>query len=305
MSGPNSSQEDLIRALPCWHGLSAIEPVHGGLSNVSYLVSDNSGRYVVRLGRDYPFHHVDRMREIMTARAAHQAGFAPQVLYSAPGVAVSAFIDGKTFDASDVRANANRIAPFLAKFHRDLALHVSGAGFMFWVFHVIRDYARLLSMEDGAWNGKLEGYVDLANELEAVQVPLPIVFGHNDLLPANFIDDGTRLWLIDFEYAGFSTAMFDIAGVAVNADMSEAQSEEFLAAYFASKTRSVSSQSIKSGDLLRSFSAMQCAATLREALWAMVSQVHLKTPGVDFNAYANENLARLTRALNNYRKAYP
>ena len=60
----------------------------------------------------------------------------------------------------------------------------------------------------------------LAEELEQAQVALPIVFGHNDLLPANFLDDGNRLWLIDFEYAGFSTAMFDLAGAASNAGMS-------------------------------------------------------------------------------------
>ena len=63
-------------------------------------------------------------------------------------------------------------------------------------------------------------------------MPLPIVFGHNDLLPANFLDDGKRLWLIDFEYAGFNTAMFDLAGAASNAGMTAAESDELLAAYF-------------------------------------------------------------------------
>jgi thiamine kinase-like enzyme len=57
-------------------------------------------------------------------------------------------------------------------------------------------------------------YLALAEELEEAQVPLPIIFGHNDLLPANLLDDGDRLWLIDFEYAGFGTAMFDVAGTA-------------------------------------------------------------------------------------------
>jgi aminoglycoside phosphotransferase (APT) family kinase protein len=52
--------------------------------------------------------------------------------------------------------------------------------------------------------------------LEAAQAPLPMVFGHHDLLPGNFIDDGKRLWLIDWEYAGFGTAMFDLANLATN-----------------------------------------------------------------------------------------
>ena len=62
--------EDRIRALPLWNGAISIEPLKGGLSNESFLVADANGKHVVRLGRDFPFHHVFREREIMTARAA-------------------------------------------------------------------------------------------------------------------------------------------------------------------------------------------------------------------------------------------
>jgi thiamine kinase-like enzyme len=294
MINASGSREDLIFALPCWAGLKAIEPLHGGLSNESHLVEDASGRYVVRFGQDYPFHHVDRAREFMAARAAHEACFAPRVHYSAPGVLVSSFIEGKTFGGLDVRNNSNAVAQLIRRFHNEMAAYVSGSGFMFWVFHVIRDYARTLSAHKGKWTGKLDQYVALSNELEREQISLPIVFGHNDLLPANFIDDGKRLWLIDFEYAGFSTSMFDIAAVAANSDMDDDQSAIFLACYFENQT--------VNHELQRAFSAMQCAAALREAMWAMVSQVYLKTPGVDFNVYADENLARLDRALENHRR---
>ena len=47
-------------------------------------------------------------------------------------------------------------------------------------------------------------------------MPLPIVFGHHDVLPTNFMDDGQRLWLIDWEYGAFGTAMFDLASIAAN-----------------------------------------------------------------------------------------
>ena len=117
-------------------------------------------------------------------------------------------------------------------FHEEMPQHVSGAGFMFWVFHVIRDYARTLEAGDSRMAERLPDYLALADALEAAQQPLPIVFGHNDLLPANFLDDGKRLWLIDFEYAGFNTAMFDLAGVASNAGMSAEESDALLAAYF-------------------------------------------------------------------------
>ena len=90
-------------------------------------------------------------------------------------------------------------------------------GFMFWVFHVIRDYAHTLRENKSPHLPLLESFLKQAHILEAAQQPMPIVFGHHDLLPANFLDDGEKLWLIDFEYAGFGTAMFDLAGASSNA----------------------------------------------------------------------------------------
>ena len=287
--------EDRIRALPLWSGVISIEPLKGGLSNESFLVADANGKHVVRLGKDFPFHHVFREREIMTARAASAAGFAPAVHYAVPGIMVTAFLGAKTYGADDVRKNRERIAALVRAFHTEMPKHVSGAGFMFWVFHVIRDYARTLQAGGSRMTPELPGYLSLADELEQAQTPLPVVFGHNDLLPANFLDDGRKLWLIDFEYAGFNTAMFDLAGAASNSGMTGEESDELLAAYFGHEPDE---------QLRRSHAAMQCASLLREAMWSMVSELHLSAPGADYVAYTAENLARLEAALDSYRTTY-
>lgn len=286
---------DRIRALPCWSGAIDIAPLAGGLSNANYVVTDARGRHVVRFGRDYPFHHVFREREAMTARAAHAAGFAPAMHHAEAGVLVTEYLAARTCAAGDIRGDIERIAALVRRFHEEMPRHVSGPGFMFWVFHVIRDYARTLDAGGSRMRPRLPAYVALADELEEATVPLPIVFGHNDLLPANFLDDGERLWLIDFEYAGFNTAMFDLAGIASNADMDEAGADALLAAYFGREpTR----------DIRRAHAAMQCASLLREAMWSMVSELHLDAPGVDYVAYTEDNLARLAAALDGYRTRY-
>lgn len=292
---PSRAVEDRIRALPCWEGRIEIAPLKGGISNESYLVSDGAGRHVVRFGRDYPFHHVFRERELMTARAAHAAGFGPEVRYAEPGVMVSAFLGAKTFSAEDVAAGRRRVADLLCRFHGEMPQEVSGAAFLFWPFHVVRDYARTLREGGSRMKPHLPGYLALAAELEAAQAPLPIVFAHNDLLPANILDDGDRLWLIDFEYAGFSTAMFDLAGATSNAGLSPDEAEDFLDAYFAGAPDPA---------ILRSHAAMQCASLLREAMWSMVSELHLQAPGADYVGYTAENLDRLDRALDHYRTKY-
>lgn len=284
-----------VLALPCWSGPVFAEPLEGGLSNESWKVSDAAGVHVVRFGRDFPFHHVDRAREVMTARAAHAAGFGPAVEYAAEGVTVVAFVPSRTWEATDLRATPDRVGRFLRAFHDAMPDQVSGAGFIFWPFHVIRDYARTIAAGNSLFAPELEGFLALSRRLEAVQVPLPIVFGHHDLLPANFLDDGRKLWLIDYEYAGFGTAMFDLAGAASNAGMDGGETAALLQAYLGHAP---------GPDFLRAFDAMQCASLLREAMWAMVSDLHLAAPGADYRAYARENLDRLAAALSDFTQKY-
>src|SRR5690606_29882121 len=117
--GRSMSTEALkaIGHMPCWNGALSVEPLAGGLSNESLLVSDGEGRYVVRFGRDFPFHHVSREREVMVARAAHDAGFAPRVVHSEPGAMVCEYVDASTCTAEDIRAAPERIAAFVREFH--------------------------------------------------------------------------------------------------------------------------------------------------------------------------------------------
>ena len=286
-----SGTQERIRALPIWQRSVEIEPLKGGLSNESFTVTDTGAKYVVRFGRDFPFHHVSRDRELMAARAAHAAGFAPEVVHAEPGVMISRFIEGKTYGAEDVQANIPRIAEVVRRFHDRMPAHVSGAGFIFWVFHVIRDYAHTLREGGSRMAPRLEEFLALSVEMEAAQVPLPIVYGHHDLLPANFIDDGERVWIIDFEYAGFGTAMFDLAGIASNAGFDADQSEALMWAYLGHAPDDA---------FRRSHAAMQCASLLREAMWSMVSELHLDAPGVDYVAYTQENLDALDQTVAAY-----
>jgi thiamine kinase-like enzyme len=112
-----------------------------------------------------------------------------------------------------------------------------------------------------------------------------IVFSHNDLLAANLIDDGARLWLIDWDYAGFNSPLFDLGGVCSNNDLDGEQTEALLMAYHGRVDR----------ELLRRFSAMRCASLLRETLWSMVSEIH-STLDFDYAAYTATNRQRAEAA---------
>ncbi|MCR6678854.1 hypothetical protein NVV43_25460, partial [Escherichia marmotae] len=80
-----------------------MKPLTGGVSNASFVVQDETGRYVARVGEDYPFHHVSRDRELAVTRAANAIGLSPPVVYDEPGIMVVAFLKAQTYSETDVR----------------------------------------------------------------------------------------------------------------------------------------------------------------------------------------------------------
>jgi len=287
--------EARITALPCWRSKVTLEPLHGGLSSTVFVVNDGRQRYVARCGVDIPIHHVFRDRERAASAAAHVVRLSPELVYAEPGVMVIRYIDGKALAEADMRANIERIVPLIETCHRELARNLAGSANTFWVFHIIREYVRTLQSNRRENDKELSRYAALADALEAQQVPLPIVFGHHDLLPGNFIDDGKRLWLIDWEYGGFGTAMFDLANLSTNGSFSPADERLLLGAYFRGRV---------SDEMQRSFDAMKVASALREATWAMVSETHLAAPGANYRAHAAEYLTRTESALARYAEVH-
>jgi thiamine kinase-like enzyme len=287
--------EQRVRDLSCWTGPVELAPLKGGLSNASFIVSDASGKYVARVGEDFPCHHVFRDRELSASRAAFEAGLSPEVVHAEPGLMVVRFMDAHTCSEADVRNNLERCVEILKTCHREMKRRVTGPASIFWVFHVLRDYGHTLRDGGHGRAGDIPRWLAAVDALEDAQVPLPIVFGHHDLLPGNFMDDGRRLWLIDWEYGGFGTAMFDLANISANNSFSAADERRLLETYF-EKAPDEAAQ--------RAFDAMKTASALREAMWGMVSELHLNVPGVDYAAHANEYLGRYERALKTFQDRY-
>ncbi|TCU26918.1 thiamine kinase-like enzyme [Rhizobium azibense] len=280
--------EDRIHALGIWQGPIEIAPIAGGITNRNYLVTDRMSRRVVRLGADIPVHHISRQNELAASQAAHAAGLSPAVIHHEPGVLVLDFIDARPLTAQDIQdaQMLARIVPLVRACHHDVALHFRGQAMIFWVFHVIRDYAATLVAAESGYTPMLPALLEKAEILEQTAGPFDIAFCHNDLLAANFLDDGKRLWLIDWDYAGFNTPLFDLGGLASNNEFEEGAERQMLETYFGRPlTR----------DLFQRYSAMKCASLLRETLWSMVSEIHST---IDFNyaAYTAENIARFERA---------
>ena len=286
-----TAEELRVRGLAVWKNLKSVETLKGGVSNASFTVEDQAGRFVVRVGEDYPFHQVCRTREAIASKAAFDAGLSPEVLHIEKGLMVVRHIDATTYKEADVRANSEACVAMIMRCHREMGKRVGGQGAIFWVFQILRDYAATLKSAQHSRLAEIPRWMHIVDGLEAAQVPLPIIFGHHDLLPTNFMDDGKRLWLIDWEYGAFGTAMFDLANIAAANSFDENLENQMLHQY-----------SGNAPDLatLRAYYAMKVAAALREAMWGMISELYLKAPGVDYVAYAAEYLGRFESILKNY-----
>ena len=280
-----------VRGLTIWKGDVILQPLKGGVSNASFTVQDSSGKYVARVGEDYPFHQVSRAREAIASRAAFDVGLSPEVIHTEEGLMVVRYINARTYTENDVRENSEACVALIQRCHREMGGRVSGQGAIFWVFQILRDYAATLRDAGHSRASEIPRWMKIVTALEATQVPLPIIFGHHDLLSTNFMDDGERLWLIDWEYGAFGTAMFDLANIAVANSFDEKHESGMLRQYFGHAPDLA---------LSRSYSAMKVAAALREAMWGMISELYLNAPGVDYVVYASEYLGRFETILKDY-----
>ena len=288
----HDSSWEQIRSLPIWQGDVKISPLNGGLTNLNFLVEDDSGKYVARIGEDIVEHQVMRFNELAASCAAHAAGLSPAVVYAQKGLTILEYLECKTFTSSDVRNQQNLeiILPLIKSCHNDIPNYLRGPVLAFWVFHVIRDYAAQLQDSGDTHAKTAADLVEIGSRLEADAGPFEIVFGHNDLLAENILDDGKRLWLIDWDYAGYNSPLFDLGGLASNNELSVAQEIWLLENYYETPI---------TDELLHRYHAMKCASLLRETMWSMVSETTSKID-VDYAAYTADNYARFKNAHENY-----
>ena len=292
----NTQNLTTISQLSLWKSDIDIQPIAGGITNQNYIVTDRSDKYFVRLGEDIPEHGVMRFNELAASRAAHAAGISPKVIHAEKGMMVLDYIESQTLSPEDIRSPQHllNIISLMKDCHQKIPQLFRGAPLIFWVFQVLRDYSHTLNQSASHWTEALPTLMTKAAQLEKDVGKIELVFGHNDLLSGNFINDGKRLWLIDWDYAGFNSPLFDLGGLASNNLFSNEQEIDLLTQYFQQKPNN---------KLMKKYSAMKCASLLRESMWSMVSEIHSDID-FDYSAYSKENLALFNKAWEQHQSQF-
>ncbi len=279
--------ENLIISLPLWNNNIKIKKIDGGITNQNFLVTENDIKYFVRVGEDIPEHLVFRSNEIQASIAASKLNVCPEIIFHNKSIQVFKFVEGKTLNSEDIKNDIETVTSLIKNVHKNLPKYLIGQSVIFWVFHVIKNYINFLEKNQSSYVNILPELLKKSTILENLSSPFEIVFSHNDLLAANFIKDEKQIWLIDWEYAGFNTPLFDLGGLASNNDFNENQEKILLENYYEEKL---------SDEKLLKYKCIKCASLLRETMWSMVSEIQSNI-NFDYKSYTNENLTKFSNVF--------
>lgn len=258
----------------------------GGLTNRVYRAGD----FCLRIPGVGTEEYIDRRVEAIAARAAAEAGVSPGVIHADPatGIMVTRFVpDAVTMTAELFVARDGAAARAGRAFRQ---LHNSGAvfAFRFELFAMIDSYLKVLAGKEVAFP---EGYHDVLGEAESVRAalaasPVPLAPCHCDPLAENFLDTGTRMWIVDWEYSGMNDPMWDLGDLAVEGSFGEREEEAMLAAYFGGPPSAFDRGRV---------TIYKAMCDLLWTLWGLIQHANAN-PADDFEAYALNRFGRC-RAL--------
>jgi thiamine kinase-like enzyme len=269
--------EALARLWP--GGVESIEPLGGGITNHNFRVRVDGESFVLRVGgNDTRMLGIDRAVEHEASRAAAELGIAPEVVafLEPEGYLVTRFVEGEPG-----QVGLHEAAALLRRLHASAA--IPGA---FDPFRAVASYAATARAAGLALPAAYAACKELADRIERRRGLFELRPCHNDLLAANFIRGGGRLWIVDWEYAGMGDPGFDLANFAVNNGLDDDGDRALLTAY-------------GGGELARHV-LLRFMSDFREAMWGVVQQA-ISAIDFDFAVYAAEHFARMERAADEMR----
>lgn len=223
---------ELLNRVPLLRDRDSVIELSGGITNRNLLINGNTGRYVARISSNSSaLLSIDRESEYQNSKLAAEVGIGAPVLDYLPGqgLLVIGFLEGCTFSADDVAENLPRIAKSCRILHsakpfvRDFNMFNTQKAYL----EIVQERGYRLPDDYLDFASKVSQMRDAMNILDVGTVPC-----NNDLLPGNFIDDGAKIWIIDYEYSGNNDACFELGNIWAEAFLDLDHLEELVDAYY-------------------------------------------------------------------------
>lgn len=280
----NDALQRILQAVPGWDiPPDEVHPLEGGITNLNYFVRRGEARFVLRVGGvGTNLLGIERNREYAISRIAADLGIGAEVYAFLPDHAamVTHFVDGHGVSAERAAQHdvIRRIMSTVRRYH-------DGPTFpgTFSVFAVLRSYERLALERGVAFPPSAAVALDHAQAVErALASATDSVPCHNDLLAANFLEDGDTIRLLDWEYAGMGDRFFDLGNFAANQGLDSAGCQALADAYFGKVEP----------HHLAHLHLMRIMSNLRESFWGFL-QSGISSLDFDFLHYAHTHLERV------------
>ena len=207
----------------------------GGLTNLVYHIETADKKLIVRIPGEGTNAYIDRKVELHNARVAANAGISAPILWADDsGTMISRYLEGTTTmtpaEFKSRKGSPARAGTALATLHAS----AEPFHFRFELFAMIDEYLAILATKDITLP---DGYTDIVKAADPVKQalaadPAPLAPCHCDPLCENFLDDGEKMWIVDWEYSGMNDPMWDLGDLSVEAEFTDAQDMEMLRAYF-------------------------------------------------------------------------
>ena len=258
-----------------------MEELGGGITNRNYRIEVDGNAYVLRMGgAQTGLLGIDRAVEHAASLRAEEIGVGPAVVAFVPseGWLVTRFIAGRPVSPDEIRTPEvlRRVAGALRKIHSAAA--IPGR----FDAHVVVDAYRAEAVTHRVdIPDAFAGAHEVSERIRAARGPQPLVPCHNDLLNANFLDDG-EIRIVDWEYAGMGDRFFDLANLSVNHDFGVEEDRALLGDYFGEA---------RDADLA-ALRLMRFMSDFREAMWGVL-QSGISELDFDFKGYATKHFKRM------------
>ena len=232
MSSSSNGFSDLLNQVPRLAVRSSVDELSGGLTNRNLKITTPKGNFVARISSNKSaLLSIDRNAEYENSKLAADIGIGAPVYDFLPqfGLLVIGYIPGKTFDSQDVANNLGRVAKSVKQLH-------SAKPFVsdFDMFIIQQNYLKIVSEHGFKMPANYLDYIDALSQMKKALSVLDEgkVACNNDLLAANFIDDGQKIWIIDYEYSGNNDACFELGNIYSESNLSYDQLVELVDSYY-------------------------------------------------------------------------
>jgi thiamine kinase-like enzyme len=292
-SAGGPSIEAVIEAIPAWQGHEVrVEPLGGGLTNRNYRVDVDGAPCFVRVpGPATELLAIDRANELHNTRAAALAGVGPRVLdlLAEWNVMILEWLPGRTmsneaFAAADSPA---RIGTVLRQLHAGPRFALD-----FDMFRMTEFYLGVVALRDVTIPAGFSEHLPLVGRIETALAarPLPSRPCHNDLLAENYLDDGRRLWIVDYEYSGNNDPTFELGNTCQELGFDDARVAELCRAYF---------EPADSTTLDRMLARMQLQMIMSDVGWTLWAAIQARISPIDYDfwGWAEERWGRASSGL--------